>query len=58
MKTVGDIMVEKGFERGPVRGRSHWKGLRWAPNAADLVADITGERLPTAPTSDPNEAPF
>jgi P4 family phage/plasmid primase-like protien len=49
MKTVGDIMVEKGFERGPVRGRSHWKGLRWAPEAADLVERTTGERIDGAP---------
>ncbi|MBO9467048.1 hypothetical protein J7443_17525 [Tropicibacter sp. R15_0] len=49
MKTVGDIMVEKGFERGPVRGRSHWKGLRWNDNAADLIQDATGERPANAP---------
>lgn len=52
MKTVGDIMVEKGFERGPVNGRSHWKGLRWNANAADSVERITGTRPATAPRPD------
>lgn len=43
-KTVGDIMVEKGFERGKVRGLSNWKGLKWGVDAADLVERITGSR--------------
>lgn len=51
-KTVGDIMVEKGFERGKYVGRSCWRGLAWSAAAADLVERITGER--TAP---PPEAP-
>lgn len=57
MKTVGDIMVEKGFERGPVRGRSHWKGLKWAPEAAELVERVTGERIDAARPAD-DEPPF
>ncbi|MEL6915800.1 MAG: hypothetical protein AAFP13_14990 [Pseudomonadota bacterium] len=44
MKTVGDVMVEKGFERGPIGGRSHWKGLRWAQAAAEIVERATGSR--------------
>ncbi|MQQ09096.1 hypothetical protein GFB49_11575 [Epibacterium sp. SM1979] len=59
MKTVGDIMVEKGFERGPVRGRSHWKGLEWSVAAADLVERETGVRISTArDVSDDNPPPF
>lgn len=54
MKTVGDIMVEKGFERGPVQGRSHWKGLRWSADAAELVERITGQ---TSGYSKPFEPP-
>jgi P4 family phage/plasmid primase-like protien len=57
MKTVGDIMVEKGFERYPYCGRSHWRSLKWAPDAADLVERITGQRSDTAPPHD-SEAPF
>lgn len=57
MKTVGDIMVEKGFERGPVRGRSHWRGLRWAPEAADLVQEVTGQRQDSGPPIE-TDAPF
>ncbi|WP_083101360.1 hypothetical protein [Pseudophaeobacter leonis] len=56
MKTVGDIMVEKGFERGPVRGRSHWKGLKWAPDAADLVERVTGNRPKGAPPAEKGPA--
>lgn len=55
MKTVGDIMVEKGFERGPINGRSHWKGLRWSADAADIVERVTDVRPATAPR--PNEGP-
>lgn len=58
MKTVGDIMVEKGYERGPVKGRSHWKGLDWAPDAADLVERATGHRPVTAPPPEPEGPPF
>ncbi|KPD10316.1 hypothetical protein AN476_21625 [Phaeobacter sp. 11ANDIMAR09] len=56
MKTVGDIMVEKGFERGPVRGRSHWKGLKWKPEAADLVEHVTGNRPKGAPPAEKGPA--
>ena len=56
MKTVGDIMVEKGFERGPVRGRSHWKGLKWKPEAADLVEGVTGNRPKGAPPAEKGPA--
>ena len=49
MKTVGDVMVEKGFERYPYNGRSHWRGIHWAPEAADLVEQATGTRPPDAP---------
>lgn len=56
MKTVGDIMVEKGFERGPVRGRSHWKGLKWKPEAADLVESVTGNRPKGAPPAEKGPA--
>jgi len=49
MKTVGDVLVEKGFERYPYNGRSHWRGIRWAPEAADLVEQATGTRPPDAP---------
>ncbi len=49
MKTVGDLMVEKGFERGKVMGKSCWKGLKWSENAADLVQDVLGFRPDTGP---------
>ncbi len=55
MKKVGDIMVEKGFERGPINGRSHWKGLRWSDAACDLVEQATGHRPSYA--SRPKDAP-
>ncbi|WP_282129383.1 DNA primase family protein [Roseobacter litoralis] len=59
MKTVGDILVEKGFERGPVQGRSHWKGLSWSANAADLVQEVTGQRpITAAPRPDVDDGPF
>lgn len=54
MKTVGDIMVEKGFGRGPVQGRSHWKGLRWSADAGDLLGRVTGQSTGyTAPYEPP-----
>lgn len=57
MKTVGDVMVEKGFERGPVKGRSHWKGLIWAPAAFELVQRVTGAHRPAA-SRDQSGPPF
>lgn len=47
MKNFGDGMIEAGLERGPVKGRSHWKGIRWAADAADLVAAATGDPPPS-----------
>lgn len=53
MKNFGDGMVEAGLERGPIKGRSHWKGIRWADDAAELVAAATGEYLPSSRRNDP-----
>lgn len=57
MKTVGDILVEKGFTRRKSNGRSVWVGLGWSPEAAALVSDVRGQPFPTAPRPDP-EPPF
>ena len=40
MKTVGDIMIEKGIERGKFQGLSTWRGLSWAPSAAPLLESL------------------
>lgn len=58
-KTVGDIMVEKGFERGKYQGTSNWKGLGWNAAAADMVGQVTGTRpdVPQGPTLS-DEPPF
>lgn len=58
MKTVGDIMVEKGFERGKVRGLSNWKGIAWNAEAGDLVERVTGYRPETAPAPSTDVPPF
>lgn len=57
MKTVGDILVEKGFTRRKTSGRSVWDGLGWHRDAAALVSDVTGAALPSARRPDP-EPPF
>lgn len=58
MKTVGDVMVEKGFERGKSNGLSVWRGLVWLPDAADLV-HAAGYTPPADPRpSGPDSAPF
>ena len=56
-KTVGDILVEKGFERGKVRGLSNWKGLTWSADSGDLVERVTGQRPSTSPPA-PEAPPF
>ena len=48
-KTVGDIMVEKGFERFKTMGRSHWRDLDWSADAAGMVEAVTGQRPASAP---------
>ena len=57
MKTVGDILVETGFERGKVRGLSNWKGLTWPAESGDLVERVTGQRPGTSPPA-PEAPPF
>lgn len=52
MKTVGDVMVEKGVERGKSNGRSVWRGLDWADAAGPLVSDVTGQPFRPAPPVD------
>lgn len=54
MKTVGDIMVEKGFDRGKSSGLSVWRGLTWAETArAHLDAlHLAPPRAPDAPAHD------
>ncbi|MEM8849270.1 MAG: phage/plasmid primase, P4 family [Pseudomonadota bacterium] len=58
-KTVRDIMVEKGVESGKVRGYSHWKGITWNAESADIVERVTGSR-PNAPQGPdlPEDVPF
>lgn len=55
MKTVGDIMVEKGFDRGKSNGLSVWPGLRWAETAAAHLAalNLPAPRAPSAPAEHP-----
>ena len=47
MKTVGDIMVEKGFERGKSNGQSVWRGIAWTPEAAEFAAAAASGLTPT-----------
>lgn len=47
MKTVGHIMVEKGFERGESNGLSVWRGIAWTPEAADFAAAAASGLTPT-----------
>jgi len=48
MNTVGKIMVEKGYKRAKVRGRSAWVGLAWSEDARRLVADLGFDPPPSA----------
>ncbi len=56
-KTVGDIMVEKGWERTKYVGRSCWRGITWAPDSGDLVETATGSRPASSPPSGRQDAP-
>lgn len=57
MKTVGDVLIEKGFERYKSMGKSMWRGLSWSSDAADLVTDVLG--IAAAPAREYNDdAPF
>lgn len=53
MKTVGDIMIEKGHNRGKNDGLSCWRGLSWAPAAAAYLRELG---LPEPPTPAPAAA--
>lgn len=53
MKTVGDIMAEKGHERGKYQGRSTWRGLSWAPGAVSILRELG---LPDPVTAAPENA--
>lgn len=63
MKTVGDILVEKGIERGKSNGDSVWRGIAWTPEAADFAAAAASGIAPNlpprraAPAADP-DPPF
>lgn len=57
MKTVGDVMVEKGFERGKSNGKSVWRGIGWSGAAAQMVSDVTG-RAHQAPPPPMDDEPF
>ncbi|MBT8169887.1 DNA primase family protein [Falsiruegeria litorea] len=46
--TVRNVMIEKGFETGPILGYAHYKGLRWSDDAAALVEHATGQRPASA----------
>ena len=57
-KTVREIMVEKGFERGKTNGLHCWRGLTWAADAASIVGDVLGsDAMPRAPMP-PETPPF
>lgn len=47
MKTVGDILVEKGFERGKSNGLSVWRGITWTPEAAEFARAAASGLTPT-----------
>jgi len=40
MKTVGDVMVEKGHKRRKSNGRSVWRGLGWTAAAVPLLREL------------------
>ncbi|MGX0875937.1 putative DNA primase/helicase [Roseovarius sp. MBR-154] len=57
-RPFGDVMVEKGHERGKHGGHSVWRNIRWAQSAAPLVADVLGlEHAPTAAPAPPSAEP-
>ncbi|WP_116134326.1 phage/plasmid primase, P4 family [Tropicimonas sp. IMCC34043] len=56
-KTVGDVMVEKGFERTKYCGRSCWRGLSWSELARDLVREVL-DYDPAPPPEEPEQPPF
>lgn len=57
-KTVREIMIEKGMTAYKTLGKSHWQGIAWAPDAADLVEAVTGFRPASEPAETDSGAPF